>query len=152
MNESLLIFIAKNIEITSKKDPFIISCIVPNEFLNIIDSSSLKIPPNRTSEEPNLLKWLNGDALYILESLWSLIQQEKGISSTFAQQYGFAWHSLQSTYSKLQVQKIDSNAIIPSKAHPLDTGFDLTVIKTINLKFGPGVILFGTGLDRKSVV
>lgn len=92
------------------------------------------------------VKWLQGDAIYLVEYLWDRIQIEQGITKTFAQEYGQALNTLRKRYSTLKVQKMFPEAIIPKKAHPLDSGFDVSVIRVINPNFGPGVVLFGTGL------
>jgi dUTP pyrophosphatase len=136
--------IAATIAIVSD-NPLVAEAQVPPDLLVRLPTSALKIKPMRSS--PNgRLEWTGADALFAIEDLWPSIQQRQSISLTFAQKYGAAWSQLQQSYSTLQVQKLVPEAVIPTKAHPLDSGFDVSVIRIVNPNFGPGVVLFGTGL------
>jgi dUTP pyrophosphatase len=115
---------------------------VPAELVSEV-RSSVKIQPEIRG---NKLFWYGADALYTIEDIWQEIQKKQSISVTFAQEYGRAWSKLRQEYSTLQVQKLIPEAVTPAKAHPLDSGFDLTIVRVVNPNFGPGVILYGTGL------
>ena len=116
---------------------------IPESLIPAIPASSLK---NKPIIEGNQLVWYGADAIYTVEALWPLIQAKQSIDLSFVQMYSKAWAQLQQSYSTLQVQKMVPEAIIPTRAHPLDSGFDLTVIRVVNPNFGPGVVLYGTGL------
>lgn len=134
--------IASTINIESI-DPVLACATIPESLIPLVNLDNIKILPEING---NKLTWYHSDAIYIIETLWQQIQENQKISSTFAQLYGKAWSSLQRSYSTLRVQKIYPNAVIPSKGHPLDTGFDVTAIRVAKENFGPGVTLFGTGL------
>ncbi|OHS94312.1 deoxyuridine 5'-triphosphate nucleotidohydrolase family protein [Tritrichomonas foetus] len=140
--EELLDTIASSIKIENE-DPIVAVAQIPDNLKEFVTKDALKILP---IVEGNTLTWYRGDALYIIEILWPKIQEKQTISLSFAQKYGIAWSSLQKSYSPLQVQKINPDAVIPAKAHPLDTGYDITAIRVVKENFGPGVTLFGTGL------
>ena len=140
--EELLDTISKTIEIEDE-NPIVASAQIPDNLKPLLTADNIKILP---AIEGDKIKWYRGDALYIIEILWPRIQEKQSISLTFAQKYGIAWNKLQSSYSKLQIQKIHPDAVTPSKAHPLDTGYDITAIRVVKENFGPGVTLFGTGL------
>ena len=140
--EDLINAIASTIKIEST-DPVRACATIPEFLLPLVKPENIKILP---VIEENKLVWYNSDALYIIETIWPQIQEKQSISLTFAQSYGKAWSALQNSYSTLRVQKIRMDAVIPSKGHPLDTGFDVTAIRVAKENFGPGVTLFGTGL------
>ena len=142
ISDDLINAIATTIKIESI-DPVLACATIPESLLSLVTPENIKILPEING---NKLTWYYSDALYIIETLWPQIQEKQSISLTFAQQYGKAWSSLQQSYSTLRVQKINPNAVIPSKGHPLDTGFDVTAIRVAKENFGPGVTLFGTGL------
>jgi deoxyuridine 5'-triphosphate nucleotidohydrolase len=135
--------IASTIKIASVT-PVVAEAKVSKEVIEKIDEIELKVRPSKVNEDS--LEWYGADALFAIESLWELIQKTQGISQTLAQKYGKVWSALRKTYSTLQVKKIRPDAIIPSKAHPLDSGFDISVVHIVKREFGPGVILYGTGL------
>ena len=135
--------IASTLNIVSTQ-PVIAKATVSKELIDHLSEIELKVPPSEVSE--NSIQWYGADALFIIESLWDLIAKTQGISQTFAQKYGKVWSALRKTYSTLQVKKLIPEAIVPSKAHPLDTGFDISVVHIVKQEFGPGVVLYGTGL------
>ena len=49
---------------------------------------------------------------------------------------------------KLRVKKCDPDAVIPTKAHPSDTGYDLTLIRVSKdmSRAGQTIIMFDTGI------
>jgi dUTP pyrophosphatase len=49
---------------------------------------------------------------------------------------------------KLRVKKCDPDAVIPTKAHPSDTGYDLTLIRVSKdmSRGGQTIIMFDTGI------
>jgi dUTP pyrophosphatase len=49
---------------------------------------------------------------------------------------------------KLRVKKCDPDAVIPTKAHPSDTGYDLTLIRVSKdmSRSGQTIIMFDTGI------
>ena len=134
--------IASTIKIESV-DPVFACATIPEFLLPLVTGENIKILPTING---NKLTWYDSDALYIIETIWPQIQEKQSISLTFAQMYGKAWAALQRSYSTLRVQKINMDAVIPCKGHPLDTGFDVTAIRIAKENFGPGVTLFGTGL------
>lgn len=135
--------IAATIKIILDEDGVRAVAEIPEEMIPQLDSASLKNKPHING---NVLTWFGGDAIYTVEALWPLIQEKQGIDVSFAQHYAKAWAHLQKSYSTLQVQKMIPEAVIPTKAHPLDSGFDLTVVRVVKPNFGPGVTLYGTGL------
>ena len=135
--------IASTLNIVSTQ-PVIAKATVSKELIDHLSEIELKVPPSEVSE--NSIQWYGADALFIIESLWDIIAKTQGISQTFAQKYGKVWSALRKTYSTLQVKKLIPEAIVPSKAHPLDTGFDISVVHIVKQEFGPGVVLYGTGL------
>lgn len=141
-SEELINAIASTIQIESNTS-VVATATIPESLLSFVTSDNLKIMPNI---EGTTLSWFNGDALYIVETIWPKIQEKQSISLSFAQAYGKAWTALQNSYSTLRVQKILPEAVLPSKGHPLDTGYDITAIRVAKENFGPGVTLFGTGL------
>jgi dUTP pyrophosphatase len=134
--------IASTVKITSTEP--VTACAKFEGTSEDLEKLELKVKP--FSFKDNQLIWYGADALFFIESIWSDIQRTQGISQTFAQCYGKSWSSLRRTYSSLQVKKIIPEAIIPSKAHPLDTGYDVSVVRIVKENFGPGVVLYGTGL------
>ncbi|KAH0792592.1 dUTP pyrophosphatase [Histomonas meleagridis] len=139
--------IAETISFNIKESLVIAEAIIDSSLLPHL--TELKTPPNKietTSQSRAILNWYGGDALYAVENLWEQIQQKQGITATFAQKYGKAVSILRQSYSSLKVQRTLPNAVLPAKAHPLDSGFDVTIIRVVNPNFGPGVVLFGTGL------
>jgi len=145
MSQSIIDCIAGTIKIVAH-DPLTAQSIITEEYCVESALSVLKVPPLVDPSCPTVLTWIGADAMFIIESLWEKIQEKQGISLSLARVYGSFWKGLQQKYSTLQVQKMLPNAIIPSKAHPLDSGFDISVIRVVNPNFGPGVILYGTGL------
>ena len=143
MSEPTLEAIAKTIKITSTQ-PVIACAKVPHEVIAKLQQFEHKVPPPEIIDDT--IQWYGADALFAIESLWDLIQKTQGISQTFAQQYGKTWSALRKQYSTLQVKRLIPEAIIPSKAHPLDSGFDISVVHVVKEDFGPGVTLYGTGL------
>jgi dUTP pyrophosphatase len=139
MSEAIIDAVASTIEITSES-PITVEAEIPDALLPHLQGA-FQIQPKISN---NRLAWYGGDALYTIEALWSQVQKKQ--STTFAQIYGRARAELQRQYSTLQVQKLIPEAIIPTKAHPLDSGFDLTVVRIVNPAFGPDVVLYGTGL------
>lgn len=146
--------IASSIDIVENQDdPFryppsskiCFEAIIPDSFMK--DLSQLKNPP--ADIDGNKLHWYGADGLFLIEQLWSLIQERRKISMTFAQKYGAAWKRCQQTYSCLQIQKIHPDAVVPTSGHILDSGFDITIIRVAKEDFGPGVTLYGTGLIVK---
>lgn len=135
--------IASTITITSTQ-PVIAEAKVSKEIIEKIGEIDLKVKPSKVNEDS--LEWYGADALFAIESLWELIQKTQGISQTLAQKYGKVWSALRKTYSTLQVKKILPDAVVPSKAHPLDSGYDVTIVHVVKQEFGPGVVLYGTGL------
>jgi dUTP pyrophosphatase len=142
MVDSVIGSIASSIRISSL-NPVVASAMIPTDLIDQVANCPLKVKPGILG---NCLTWSGADALFVMEDLWGDIQKSQGVSVTFAQNYGSAWASLQRTYSPLFVQKLIPEAVIPSKAHPLDSGFDITIVRIINPNFGPGVMLYGTGL------
>lgn len=134
--------IAKTIELLDDDNNVRARATVQQKF--DINSSEIKIAP--TIVEEGTLVWIGADAIFIIESLWDKIQKEQGIKETFAKKYGAAWSKLRRNSSKLYVKKISPDAVVPSKAHPCDTGFDITLIRVVNPNHGPNVVLYGTGL------
>ena len=147
MSDSVLETIASTLAITNTQNVVIATAKVSKEIINQIGTIELKVPPTKVNE--NSLEWYGADALFIIESMWDLIQKTQGISISFAQKYGKVWSALRKTHSPLQVKKLIPEAIVPSKAHPLDTGFDISVVHVVKQEFGPGVVLYGTGLVVK---
>ena len=143
MSQSTLEAIASTLQIVSTQ-PVVAKATVSKEIIDQIPNIEFKVPPTNVSD--GAIEWYGADALFIIESLWELIQKTQGISQTFAQKYGKVWSALRKTCTSLQVKKIHPQAIIPSKAHPLDTGFDISVVHIVKEEFGPGVVLYGTGL------
>jgi dUTP pyrophosphatase len=142
MSDPVVASVAASIRIQSL-DPVVATAEVPTALVSQIAKSPLRVKPSIAGES---LTWSGADALYVIEDLWSEIQKAQSIPLTFAQQYARAWAALKSTDSQLLVQKLVPDAVIPSKAHPLDSGFDVTIVRIVNPRFGPGVVLFGTGL------
>ena len=142
MTSDLIEAIASNIKIHTDNGIYA-QAQIRADLIPLIESSSLKIKPD---VDGDVLRWYGGDAIYTVEALWPTIQAKQEISLTFVQEYSEAWHKLQNTLSTLKIQKMLPNAVIPSRAHPLDSGFDITVIRIVKPDFGPGVVLFGTGL------
>lgn len=142
ISKELIDAIASTIAIESN-NPVIATATISESLLPLVTRDNISILP---TIEGNKLNWYNSDALYVIETIWPQIQEKQSITKTFAQAYGQAWASLQKSYSTLRVQKIYPNAVIPSKGHPLDTGYDVTAIRIAKENFGPGVTLFGTGL------
>lgn len=140
--KDLIDTIASTIKIESI-DPVFACATIPEYLKPLVTTENIKILPEI---DGNKLTWYYSDALYIIETIWPQIQEKQSISLTFAQMYGQAWAALQKSYSTLRVQKLHMDAVIPSKGHPLDTGFDVTAIRVAKENFGPGVTLFGTGL------
>jgi dUTP pyrophosphatase len=136
--------IAATIAIVSD-DPLVAQAQVPPDLLAEIPTSALKTKPLKSGPDGKL-EWTGADALFAIEDLWPSIQQRQSISLTFAQKYGTAWSQLRKSYSALRVQKLVPEAVIPTRAHPLDSGFDVSIVRIVNPSFGPGVVLFGTGL------
>jgi dUTP pyrophosphatase len=134
MSNAVVASVAASIQIASL-DPVTAKAEISTDLISQIPESPLKIKRNVCEI-----------ALFVIEDLWPQIQKARAISLSFAQQYGSAWTALQNQYSELLVQKLTSNAVVPSKAHPLDSGFDVTIVRTVNSEFGPGVVLYGTGL------
>ncbi|EAY11401.1 deoxyuridine 5'-triphosphate nucleotidohydrolase family protein [Trichomonas vaginalis G3] len=142
MSNPYLEAIAKTIDIKITHR-VIVSATVSDEILSKLNEIPFNAKP--VVENHNLL-WYGSDGLFLVESLWEYIQKTQNISLTFAQKYGRIWSALRKTPTTLQVSKIVPEAIIPSKAHPLDTGYDISVIRVVKENFGPGVTLYGTGL------
>lgn len=137
-----LLEIASTIKIDSTV-PVVVTASISPEIAKKINEIPLKIKPIL---EDNTLKWVGADGLFLVESLWEYIQKTQNISKSFAQSYGKIWAALRKTPTTLQVAKLIPEAIIPSKAHPLDTGYDISVVRVVKENFGPGVTLYGTGL------
>lgn len=138
--------IAQSITLAYETD-IVASALISAQLVPEISKSSLKNKPKVIEEDQNArLYWYGGDALYTIEALWPIIQKKKNISYSFVQTYAKAWASLQKKYSTLQIQKMIPEAVMPDKAHPLDSGFDITVVRIVNPNFGPGVVLYGSGL------
>ena len=142
MSDEVVQAIAKTITVHTDNNVYA-EAIIPESLVASVPQSSLKSKPVISGTK---LTWYGADAIYTVEALWPLIQSEQSISLTFAQTYARAWTKLQQTYSTMQVQKMLPEAVIPARAHPLDSGFDITVIRVVNPNYGPGVVLFGTGL------
>ena len=142
MSEEVVQAIAATIRVQTDNGVFA-EATVDESLIPSLASSSLK---NKPIVEGTTLKWYGADAIYTVEALWPLIQAKQSIDLTFVQMYARAWAKLQKSYSTLQIQKMVPEAVTPSRAHPLDSGFDITVIRVVNPNFGPGVVLFGTGL------
>jgi dUTP pyrophosphatase len=142
MSNAVIASVAASIEISSL-NPVIANAELSADLISQVGDSPLKIKPAVCG---TTLTWSGADALFVIEDLWPEIQKARAISFSFAQQYGSAWAALQNRYSKLLVQKLVPEAVIPSKAHPLDSGFDVTIVRLVNANFGPGVVLYGTGL------
>lgn len=145
--ENLIDELASTINIFNEGTQVIAAAQINKKYENLLtEFNSIPSIINKISDETIEVKWLQGDAIYLVEYLWDKIQIKQRITKTFAQQYGQALNLLRMSYSTLKVQKIFPEAIIPKKAHPLDSGFDVSIIRVINPNFGPGVVLYGTGL------